>query len=642
MTTTTDVTTIEPVGHREAMRLQATEFDRALAMLRTLDAKQWITQTNCPDWDVRRMWLHVLGASEAGASMRENMHQMRVAHKSRRKLGVVLEAGLSGVQVADREGLSADELLRRLAAIAPKTVKGRSRTPRPMRAVKIAIDAPVVEKWTLGYLIDVIYLRDAWMHRVDTASATGAELVLTADHDGRIVADVVAEWARRHGQPFTLELTGPAGGGFTAGGGGESTVLDAVEFCFSSPGAASQPASSPRSCPSDLPNRSCSTKRHQPKRGTHGRPHGRDHRRDLSHLHVRAPRRGMTCNQILAGVAALVPHRHAGAVPSRIRGGQHGHPPGVNALGQLRTRRGRRVRLDQPDGRSRSSTPADVSAMRRVACIVQRSASGVPSANDEQGRRMSRFTGRTVVVTGGGGGIGTAVCRGFATEGASVAVLDRDVGAANATASVIETEGGRAIAFECDITERPAADATIERVRTELGPIDVLVNNAGWDLFVPFLATAPEDWSKLIDINLVGPLNMHHVVLPGMVERGGGRIVNVSSDAARVGSSGEAVYAACKAGLIAFSKTLAREHSRHGITFNVVCPGPTDTALLTTVIDAAAHPDKLREAYRRSIPMGRLGQPDDLVGAILFFASDAAAFVTGQVLSVSGGLTMAG
>ncbi len=246
------------------------------------------------------------------------------------------------------------------------------------------------------------------------------------------------------------------------------------------------------------------------------------------------------------------------------------------------------------------------------------------------------------MVTGGGGGIGTAVCRGFATEGAAVAVLDRDVDAASVTASAIEGDGGRAIAVMCDITERSSVDDAVERVTAELGPIDVLVNNAGWDLFVPFLDTAPDDWSKLIDINLVGPLHMHHAVLPGMVDRGGGRVVNVSSDAARVGSSGEAVYAACKAGLIAFSKTMAREHSRHGITFNVVCPGPTDTALLATVTDAAANPEKLREAFRRSIPMGRLGLPDDLVGAIQYFASDAAAFVTGQVLSVSGGLTMAG
>jgi len=229
--TTTDVSTIAPIEHREAMSLQAAELDRALTLLKTLDADQWAKQTNCPDWDVRRMWLHVLGACEAGASMRENMHQMRVARQRRKGLDVSLEAGLSGVQVAEREDLSPDELLRRLELIAPKTVKGRSRTPRPMRAIKIGIDAPVVEKWALGYLIDVIYLRDAWMHRVDTVDATGAELVLTADHDGRIVADVVAEWARRHGKPFTLELTGPAGGVFTTGGGGDHTALDAVEFC---------------------------------------------------------------------------------------------------------------------------------------------------------------------------------------------------------------------------------------------------------------------------------------------------------------------------------------------------------------------------------------------------------------------------
>ena len=255
---------------------------------------------------------------------------------------------------------------------------------------------------------------------------------------------------------------------------------------------------------------------------------------------------------------------------------------------------------------------------------------------------MGRFDNRTVVVTGGGGGIGDAVCRGFAAEGAAVAVLDRAADAASATADALTTAGHRAVAVECDITERDTVAAAVERVTDELGPIDVLVNNAGWDLFVPFLDTEPDDWSRLIDINLVGALNMHHAVLPGMVERGRGRVVNVSSDAARVGSSGEAVYAACKAGLVAFSKTLAREHARHGITFNVVCPGPTDTALLATVTDAAPNPEKLREAFRRSIPLGRLGEPDDLVGAVLFFAGDDASFVTGQVLSVSGGLTMAG
>ena len=168
------------------------------------------------------------------------------------------------------------------------------------------------------------------------------------------------------------------------------------------------------------------------------------------------------------------------------------------------------------------------------------------------------------------------------------------------------------------------------------------MNNAGWDIFKPFLKTVPAEWEKLIAINLTGALHMHHAVLPGMVERKAGRIINIASDAARVGSSGEAVYAACKAGLVALSKTLAREHARHGITVNVICPGPTDTALLAGFAEGAANPEKLIEALTRAIPLGRLGQPDDVARAIVFFGSDAAAFITGQVLSVSGGLTMNG
>jgi 2-hydroxycyclohexanecarboxyl-CoA dehydrogenase len=209
-------------------------------------------------------------------------------------------------------------------------------------------------------------------------------------------------------------------------------------------------------------------------------------------------------------------------------------------------------------------------------------------------------------------------------------------------AAGIRESGGRAQAFVCDITQRASVDAAVEQTGSALGPIDVLVNNAGWDVFKPFTKTDPSEWERLIAINLIGALHMHHAVLPGMVERRRGRIVNVSSDAARVGSSGEAVYAACKGGLVSFSKTLAREHARHGITVNVVCPGPTDTALFADFKNAASNPEKLMQAFERSIPLGRIGQPDDLPGAIAFFASDDAAFVTGQVLSVSGGLTMAG
>jgi 2-hydroxycyclohexanecarboxyl-CoA dehydrogenase len=255
---------------------------------------------------------------------------------------------------------------------------------------------------------------------------------------------------------------------------------------------------------------------------------------------------------------------------------------------------------------------------------------------------MDRFTGRVVVVTGGGGGIGGATCRRFGAEGARVAVLDQNLETAQATAAAVREAGGTAAAFRCDITERAGVDAAVAGVRTELGPIDVLVNNAGWDIFKPFTKTEPAHWDRLIAINLTGALHMHHAVLPGMVERRSGRIVNVSSDAARVGSSGEAVYAACKGGLVAFSKTIAREHARHGITVNVVCPGPTQTALFEDYKAGAGNPEKLIDAFTRSIPLGRIGQPEDLPGAILFFASDDAGYVTGQVLSVSGGLTMAG
>lgn len=253
-----------------------------------------------------------------------------------------------------------------------------------------------------------------------------------------------------------------------------------------------------------------------------------------------------------------------------------------------------------------------------------------------------RFDGKSIVVTGGGGGIGGATCRRFALEGGRVAVCDVNAESAEKVAGEIRASGGQAQAFRCDITDRASVDAAIREAQAQLGPIDVLVNNAGWDVFKPFTKTDPGEWTKLIAINLIGAMHMHHAVLPGMAARRKGRIVNISSDAARVGSSGEAVYAACKGGLVAFSKTIAREHARHGITVNVVCPGPTETALFADYKQGAGNPEKLVEAFTRAIPLGRIGQPDDLPGAVLFFASDDAAYVTGQVLSVSGGLTMGG
>jgi 2-hydroxycyclohexanecarboxyl-CoA dehydrogenase len=255
---------------------------------------------------------------------------------------------------------------------------------------------------------------------------------------------------------------------------------------------------------------------------------------------------------------------------------------------------------------------------------------------------MRGLNGRVVIVTGGGGGIGAATATRFAEEGAKVAVLDIDAAAAERAAASIVAAGGAARPFLCDITDYAAVGRTVAAAEAALGPIGVLVNNAGWDVFRPFLKTEPAEWERLVAINLFGALNLHHVVLPGMVARRYGRVVNVASDAARVGSSGEAVYAACKAGLLGLSKTLAREHAHHGITVNVVCPGPTDTNLFAEYRKGAVHPEKLDEAFRRAIPMGRIGIPGDLPGAICFFASDDASYITGQVLSVSGGLTMAG
>ncbi len=204
---------------------------------------EWAVQTDCPDWDVREMYLHVLGACEGSASPFQGIHQTRTARRRRKLHGGPLEANLSAVQVAEREFLSHGDLVERLATAGPRAVRRRRKLIGWFRRhMRFKIDAPVVEKWTLGYLVDTIYLRDLWMHRIDAATATGRELVLTADHDGRIVADVVAEWARRHGRPFTLELTGPAGGSFVRAGAGvgagEHVTRDAVQFCRSLAGRA--------------------------------------------------------------------------------------------------------------------------------------------------------------------------------------------------------------------------------------------------------------------------------------------------------------------------------------------------------------------------------------------------------------------
>ena len=233
---------------------------------------------------------------------------------------------------------------------------------------------------------------------------------------------------------------------------------------------------------------------------------------------------------------------------------------------------------------------------------------------------MRGLKGKTAIVTGGAAGIGAAIVERFRAEGTQVVVFD------------LNSER------KVDITDYEA----VKKAVAEAGAVDILVNNAGWDMFRPFLKTDPAFWQKIISINLVGAMNLLHCVLPGMVERGGGKVVNIASDAGRVGSSGEAPYSACKGGIIALTKTLARELAGKGVRLNVVCPGLTETGMLESFMQGAGNPDKLREAYRRAVPIGRLGQPADIPGAVLFFASDDADFITGQVLSVSGGLTMHG
>jgi 2-hydroxycyclohexanecarboxyl-CoA dehydrogenase len=240
---------------------------------------------------------------------------------------------------------------------------------------------------------------------------------------------------------------------------------------------------------------------------------------------------------------------------------------------------------------------------------------------------MKGLRGRSAIVTGGSAGIGRAIVDRFLGEGTRVAVLDLNP----------PPHAGVAY-FRTDITDYEA----VRKAVAEAGAADIVVNNAGWDMFRPFLKTEPAFWQKIIAINLVGAMNVLHCVLPGMVERGGGKVVNIASDAGRVGSSGEAPYSACKGGIIALTKTLARELATKGIRLNTVCPGLTETGMLAEFMKGAGNPEKLAEAYRRAVPIGRLGRPEDIAGAVLFLASDDAEFITGQTLSVSGGLTMHG
>jgi 2-hydroxycyclohexanecarboxyl-CoA dehydrogenase len=252
---------------------------------------------------------------------------------------------------------------------------------------------------------------------------------------------------------------------------------------------------------------------------------------------------------------------------------------------------------------------------------------------------ITRLAGKVAIVTGSAQGIGRAIAMRLAEEGAKVAICDIQEDGAARTAAEITAAGGFARAVVLDVTSLPSAMAAVEAVERDLGPLGILVNNAGWDKLEPFIESTPETWDRVIAINYRGILNCCKAAAPKMIAHGQGKIVSIASDAGRVGSLGEAVYAGCKGAIIAFSKTLARELARNNINVNVVCPGPTQTALLQSAMEGRP---KVLEAMTRGIPMRRLGKPEDLAGAVAFFVSGDADYATGQVISVSGGLTMVG
>ena len=246
---------------------------------------------------------------------------------------------------------------------------------------------------------------------------------------------------------------------------------------------------------------------------------------------------------------------------------------------------------------------------------------------------------RVALVSGAARGIGRAIATRLAAGGHAVAIGDLLTDQAEETAGAIQANGGRAIAVALDVTSADSVAAAVAEAADRLGPIHILVNNAGWDEHHKFLDTEEPFWDRVIDVNFKGCLRLTKAVLPGMVERRWGRIVNIGSDAGRVGSSLESVYSGAKGAVIAFTKTIAREVARNGVTANAVCPGPTETPMLAE-ITGGEQGAKVIEAMRRAVPMKRLGKPDDVAAAVAFLASEQAGFITGQTLSVSGGLTM--
>lgn len=250
-------------------------------------------------------------------------------------------------------------------------------------------------------------------------------------------------------------------------------------------------------------------------------------------------------------------------------------------------------------------------------------------------RPAESVAARVALVTGGAGAIGAAVCEALAAQGRTVAVADLDGARADAIAKPLGGAG-----FAMDVADAGSVSSALEAVCARLGPPTLLVSCAGWDRMLPFVETDEPFQARVLEINLAGPIRVTRAVLPGMIGAGFGRIVLVSSDAGRVGSSGETIYAAAKGGLLAFAKSVAREAVRHGVTANCVCPGPTDTPLFRGMANEGPGGERLTQALERAIPMRRLGRPEDVAPAVAFLCSDASGYVTGQTLSVSGGLTM--
>ncbi len=253
---------------------------------------------------------------------------------------------------------------------------------------------------------------------------------------------------------------------------------------------------------------------------------------------------------------------------------------------------------------------------------------------------MFDLKGKVAVVTGGARGIGKGICECLAIQGANIAIVDLLESEAKETCSIIEKHGCRAENYSTDITDREKVYSVFNKIENDFGKIDVLVNNAGWDKIEPFVENDTETWEKVINLNYKGLIYCVRGVVEHMKEKNSGRIINISSDAGRVGSMGEAVYSGTKGAVIAFSKTMARELARNNVTVNCVCPGPTMTPMIEDMMKENKFVGKIFDAMDRIIPLRRMGEPKDIGAAVAFLASDEANFITGQTLSVSGGLTM--